>query len=114
MIRLRRALDPLSPSPHLPAVTHHTLALALMEQASDKAEHHAGTALALRVDPHSHVAEADRLRLSRVRDTGPRIASELRSRALARFGWSLRPPPTNDDRTNRASAPRPNKDQRRD
>jgi hypothetical protein len=33
-----------------------------------EAEHHARTALALRADPESHLAEADRILLSRLRE----------------------------------------------
>jgi tetratricopeptide (TPR) repeat protein len=67
--RFRRAIDLLAPSPQLLAVTHHHLALALMFQGSREAEHHARTALALRGDPKSHLAEADRILLAKLRAT---------------------------------------------
>ncbi|TMQ28297.1 MAG: hypothetical protein E6J90_00675 [Deltaproteobacteria bacterium] len=67
--RFRRAIDLLAPSPELLAVAHHHLALALMFQGSREAEHHAQAALALRRDPDSHLAEADRILLARLRQT---------------------------------------------
>jgi tetratricopeptide (TPR) repeat protein len=69
--RFRAAIVLLSPSPwqpHLLAQAHHSLAVALMHQGSDEAEHHAVTALELRLDPQSHLAEEDRILLSRLRD----------------------------------------------
>jgi len=69
--RFRAAIGLLSPPawrPHLLAQAHHSLAVALMHQGSDEAEHHAVTALALRLDPQSHLAEEDRILLSMLRD----------------------------------------------
>lgn len=72
----RRAIDLLAPSPQLLAVAHHHLALALMFQGSREAEHHAQTALTLRGDPDSHLAEADRILLARLRQTPAPRANE--------------------------------------
>ena len=69
--RFRAAIALLAPSPwrpHLLAQAHHSLAVTLMHQGSDEAEHHAVTALALRSDPQSHLAEEDRILLSMLRD----------------------------------------------
>lgn len=74
--RFRRAIDLLAPSPDLLAVAHHHLALALMFQGSREAEHHAQTALALRGDPESHFAEADRILLARLRAINDSQANE--------------------------------------
>jgi hypothetical protein len=54
--------------PHLLALAHHSLAIALMEQGKGAAEHHVRTALALRRDRHSHLAEQDRLLLAKLRE----------------------------------------------
>lgn len=67
--RFRRAIDLLASSPDLLAVAHHHLAIALMLQGSCEAEHHARTALALRDDPDSHLAEGDRILLAMLRAT---------------------------------------------
>lgn len=74
--RFRRAIELLAPCPQLLAVAHHHLALALMLQGSREAEHHAQTALALRGDPDSHLAEADRILLARLRTTAQPRANE--------------------------------------
>jgi Flp pilus assembly protein TadD len=69
--RFRRAIELLSPPicrPHLLALAHHSLAVALMHQGRPGAEHHARTALALRPDPRSHLAEEDRLLLAKLRE----------------------------------------------
>jgi tetratricopeptide (TPR) repeat protein len=69
--RFRRAIDLLSPPirrPQLLAQVSHNLAIALMNQGKDGAEFHARTALALRSDPQSHLAEQDRLLLSQLRE----------------------------------------------
>ena len=69
--RFREAIGLLSPPirrPQLLALAHHSLAIALMHQGKGDAEHHAQTALALRPDPHSHLAEQDRLLLSTLRE----------------------------------------------
>jgi ATP/maltotriose-dependent transcriptional regulator MalT len=59
--RFRRAIELLLPPirrPHLLALAHHSLAVAMMHQGQlDAAEHHARTALALRPDPQSQQAE---------------------------------------------------------
>jgi tetratricopeptide (TPR) repeat protein len=67
--RFRGAITLLSPHgqpSHLLALAHHNLAVALMLQGNEEAEHHAATALALR--SNSHLAEEDRSLLSRLRD----------------------------------------------
>ncbi|TMQ03563.1 MAG: hypothetical protein E6J90_22335 [Deltaproteobacteria bacterium] len=74
--RFRRAIDLLAPSPDLLAVAHHHLAIALMFLGSREAEHHAQTALALRGDPDSHLAEADRMLLARLRALNDSRANE--------------------------------------
>jgi ATP/maltotriose-dependent transcriptional regulator MalT len=68
--RFRRAIAMLSPTRrrHLLALAHHSLAVALMHQRSPEAEDHARTALALRPDPDSHLAEEDRLLLAKLRE----------------------------------------------
>lgn len=69
--RFRGAIEMLStgrPRRHLLALAHHSLAVALLQQGHlDAAESHARTALALRSDPHSHLAEQDRLLLAELR-----------------------------------------------
>jgi tetratricopeptide (TPR) repeat protein len=68
--RFRRAIELLSPPiqrPHLLAQAHQSLAVALMHQWRPEAEHHAQTALALRPDPESHLANEDRLLLAKLR-----------------------------------------------
>lgn len=73
--RFRRAIELLT-STHrqqLRALAHHSLAVALMHQGKDEAEHHARAALALRTDPTSHVAEEDRLLLQRLCEVNPQI-----------------------------------------
>ena len=67
--RFRRAIELLAPSPHLLAIAHHHLALALVHHDRREAEHHAQKALALRSDQDSHLAEADRVLLARLRTT---------------------------------------------
>lgn len=67
--RFRRAIALLSTAvrrPHLLAFAHHSLAVALMHQGSPEAEHHVRTALGLRPDPDSHLAEEDRLLLAKL------------------------------------------------
>lgn len=69
--RFREAIALLSPPmrrPQLLAHAHHNLAIALLQQGSDAAEHHARAALALRPDPNSHLAEQDRLLLEKLRE----------------------------------------------
>jgi tetratricopeptide (TPR) repeat protein len=69
--RFREAIVVLSPQASgapLLALAHHNLAIALLHQGSDEAEHHASTALALRADPQSHLAEQDRILLARLRE----------------------------------------------
>ncbi len=69
--RLRRAIELLAPPvrrPHLLASAHHSLAIALMYQGCDEAEHHVRTAMELCPDPHSHLAEEDRILLDRLRE----------------------------------------------
>lgn len=68
--RFRDAVDLLSSTPrrHLLALAHHSLAVALMHQGKGEAEHHATAALALRSDVDSHLAEEDRVLLSRLRE----------------------------------------------
>jgi tetratricopeptide (TPR) repeat protein len=51
---------------HLLALAHHSLAVALLHQGHPAAEQHARTALALRTDPDSHLAEQDRMLLAKV------------------------------------------------
>jgi len=53
---------------HLLALAHHSLAVALLHQGQPAAEHHARTALALRTDPDSHLAEEDRTLLAKLRE----------------------------------------------
>ena len=53
---------------HLLALAHHSLAVALLHQGQPAAEHHARTALALRADPDSHLAEQDRMLLTKLRE----------------------------------------------
>jgi ATP/maltotriose-dependent transcriptional regulator MalT len=69
--RFRRAIELLSPPvrrPHLLALAHHSLAVALMHQRQlNAAEYHAETALALRPDQESHLADEDRLLLAKLR-----------------------------------------------
>lgn len=68
--RFRRAIELLRPARRgdLLAQAHHNLAVALMELGSDEAEHHAATALALRPDKSSPLAEEDRILLGRMRE----------------------------------------------
>jgi len=71
--QFRRAIDLLSPltwRPDLLAVAHHSLALALMYQGRTDAVHHVRTALTLRTDQNSYLAEADRSLLSKLRELG--------------------------------------------
>jgi ATP/maltotriose-dependent transcriptional regulator MalT len=67
--RFRDAVELLSSTSrrHLLALAHHSLAVALMHQGKGEAEHHATTALTLRSDLHSHLAEEDRMLLSQLR-----------------------------------------------
>jgi tetratricopeptide (TPR) repeat protein len=69
--RFRRATELLSPPvrrPHLLALAHYNLAVALMHRRQlDAAEYHAQTALALRPDQESHLAEEDRILLVTLR-----------------------------------------------
>src|SRR5882672_4659533 len=68
--RFRSAVELLSPPirrPHLLALAHHNLAVALMRMGQPDAEYHARTALALRADPTSHLADEDRILLARIR-----------------------------------------------
>jgi tetratricopeptide (TPR) repeat protein len=87
--RFRHAIALLSNAvrrPHLLALAHHSLAVALMRQGSPEAEHHARTALALRPDPDSHLAEEDRLLLAKLRelrDDGARNGPRVDTPALA-------------------------------
>lgn len=70
-LRFRRAIELLAPPirlPHLVALAHHNLAVALMHQGRPGAEYHARTALALRPDPESHLAEQDRILLAKLRE----------------------------------------------
>jgi len=53
---------------HLLALAHHSLAVALLHQGHPDAEAHARTALALRPDPDSHLAEQDRMLLAELRE----------------------------------------------
>ena len=72
--RFRAAIDLLAPTAgrrHLLALAHHSLAIALMSQGHDGAAHHARTALALRPDPESHLAEQDRQLLARLHGAQP-------------------------------------------
>jgi hypothetical protein len=65
----RDALDLLSSSerrPNLRALVHHHLAIALMHQGKEGAEHHASISLALRSDAHGPLADADRLLLAKL------------------------------------------------
>ena len=68
--RFRRAIELLSPPmrrPHLLALVHHNLAIALMHQGRlEAAECHVRTAAALRPDPESHQAEEDRILLAKL------------------------------------------------
>jgi tetratricopeptide (TPR) repeat protein len=67
--RFRAAIELLAPTTgrrHLLALAHHHLAIALMHQGKGEAEHHARTALELRPDPDSHLAEQDRILLSKL------------------------------------------------
>jgi tetratricopeptide (TPR) repeat protein len=69
--RFRRAIELLAPSvgrPHLLASAHHSLAIALMYQGCGEAEYHLRTAMELRPDPHSNLAEEDRILLDRLRE----------------------------------------------
>ncbi len=82
--RFRRAIELLSPPvrrPHLVALAHHNLAVALMHQGErDAAEYHVRTALALRPDPESHLAEEDRILLAKLCALrGDRPAPQARS-----------------------------------
>ena len=106
--------------PHLRALVHHRLAIALMHQGKEDAEHHAWIALALRPDPQGSPAEADRNLLSKLR----KLRFEIREADLEPIALppasqphapevnaegSLgspgpRPPPTRDDPMSRASA----------
>jgi tetratricopeptide (TPR) repeat protein len=54
--------------PNLLASAHHLLATALMQLGGAEAEEHAATALALRPDPDSHLAEEDRILLTQLRE----------------------------------------------
>jgi tetratricopeptide (TPR) repeat protein len=75
--RFRAAIELLSPPtqrPHLRALAHHSLAIALMNQGNGEAEYHAQIALALRSDPQSHLAEQDRLLLSQLREVRAEIS----------------------------------------
>jgi tetratricopeptide (TPR) repeat protein len=69
--RFRRAIE-LLPAPvrrpHLLASAHDSLAIALMYQGCDEAEHHVRTAMELRADPHSYLADDDRILLDRLRE----------------------------------------------
>jgi len=69
--RFRRAIELLLPPirrPHLLALAHHSLAVALMHQGRlESAEYHARTALVLRPDPESHLAAEDRILLAKLR-----------------------------------------------
>jgi len=69
--RFRAALGALSSDdlPYLRAALHHQLALALHKQQKsvDEAEKHAASALALRWDPQSRLATAERELLARIR-----------------------------------------------
>jgi tetratricopeptide (TPR) repeat protein len=74
--RFRGAIALLAPRtrrPQLLALAHHSLAVALMHQGSGEAEYHATIALTLRPDPNSHLAEEDRILLSRLRDARPQV-----------------------------------------
>jgi ATP/maltotriose-dependent transcriptional regulator MalT len=68
--RFRSAIELLSSDGrrrHLLAFAHHNLAVALLQQDHPDAERHVATALALRPDPDSHLAEQDRLLLAKLR-----------------------------------------------
>jgi hypothetical protein len=54
--------------PNLLASAHHLLATALMPLGGAEAEQHAATALALRPDQDSHLAEEDRILLTQLRE----------------------------------------------
>lgn len=78
--RFRSAIELLSVDGrrrHLLALAHHNLAVALLHQDHPDAERHVETALALRPDPDSHLAEQDRLLLAK-------LSAQRRERAESR------------------------------